>query len=77
MKKGIALCILALLLGGCGGGSKKKTWVHPEKSTAALVQDEAQCNYDIGMANAQRPIPSDQRQELFNNCLKAKGWLQQ
>ena len=69
----IALALMALLLlGGCAAESKK-VWV-PSQNKVSFEQAEAQCKYDIDLADAQKTISEDKKQQLFINCMKAKGW---
>lgn len=69
----LCICLLCALFSGCAS-APKSVWVHPERTTAGLEQDEAQCNYEIGKIHAQNAIPEEQREQLFVDCMKAKAW---
>lgn len=68
-----ALCT-ALLAAGCGGASK---YEHPEVSKAQLERDNADCQWEAARATGNLPKDSDYKsrsEELFDKCMKAKGY---
>lgn len=62
---------IVCLLAGCAG--PQAVYYHPEKPEAAFRQDEAQCYYEIDLANKGQ-ADWVLRRRLFDQCIRARGY---
>lgn len=75
MKRMLMLLVLLLVLGGCFSSK----WSHPNiadprEEDEIFEEHSAQCLRELDETYADTPENEAMRQEVYERCLKAKGW---
>lgn len=72
----IFVMLLAVMLAGCASTTD---WVHPNIANPrtedkVFEEHSAACWKEVDMTYADTEVNSDEREQVFEQCMKSKGW---